>query len=455
MKDQNVFGALGKVKRVRYDKFGVRERGAESAAVDGLIAVESVNCALGESLKAGVGVRKLVRADGSDLGVDGAMPEADYYFLLPTAQEDGTEVEKLGFVTYKGAVYLDDGELPVSRHYFGARTGGALVFDAENAAKMAFSSSAGVHVYSETAGMTETGVGSAGRAVCFYKERLFCVLPPFTLAYSAPLDATDFAESIDDGGRIALPTEQGEIVALKAFGGYLYAFYEYGISRIEIVGSAREFVVSPLEYGGGRIFGDSVGVCSVGGDKAFFLAGDGLYAFDGRKARRVCRELVLNPARNEQVCGHAESDGRYFVRFLDADGVARGVALEAEREVGYRCFAVKGLSACLGKALCYSGGDVCEIAEGEPLPVGEKYSFQAENLDFGVAGVKTLKTLRLCGRGSATLYVSAGGRTRRAAAKFSSGESVVYIGVRGGKFSLRIELKAGAEITALEAEVIK
>lgn len=449
---KQVLKTAGKTRRARYERFAVREAGAAATDLDGtLVACESANCALGDRLAAGMGLTAMKRANGEGYGIDHTFPEADAYFTLPTLTEDGYE-EKLGYLSLAGGVFLDDGKAPLSRYAFNARAGHALVYDENEAPKMAFAGEKGVYVYSEATGMVATEIEKAGTAVCFFGERLFCAVPPFTVAYSAPLAAADFAESIAGGGRIALPDRGGEIVALTAFGGYVYAFFERGICRLQAAGDAREFSVSVVEYGGGRIFGDSVGVCSVGGEKAFFLAGDGLYVFDGRKAERICENLAIKPVLADQVCGHAEVDGKYFLRYTDSLFGQSGLIVDAASLTGYRSFAAKGLSVCFGKAVCYAENGFRAFDEVGSLPATAKYSFLAEGLRFGVAGMKTLKRLRFFGTGGATVYVCGGGRTRKTVVSFD-GEASAYIGVRGEAFSIRMELKRGTRIDAIEAEV--
>lgn len=437
---------LGKTKRVRYDAFSVVEKGGSAVGQKGLLASESENCQTGESLKTGVGVSMFLRADGSGYGITNTTPTADYYFFLPSG-ENG----KYGFVTKKGLVFLDNGTKPLSRYDFTVCTGRALAFDSENGAKMAFANENGVFLYDEQSGMVQIKDTAVSTAVCFYKERLFCVEEPFTLIYSAPTQPNDFESTVDGGGRIALPTEKGKIVALCALKEYLYVFYEYGISRLQGAGSGKDFCVELLPYSGGRIFGDSVGACD---NKIFFLTENGLFAFDGTNIERVCANLALNVKTDDQVCGHATADGKYYLRYQASDNTEKGLTLDGAIGRGYRSFPMTGISACKGEALCYANAGLCRVHEAGALPSGKKAYFTANNLSFGVSGVKTLKTLRFFGHGSARVFVSAGGRTRESYVDMSAASADVFIGVRGKAFTLTIQLYNGTEIRAIEAEVI-
>ncbi len=438
---------LGKTKRVRYDAFGVVEQGGCSVGQKGLVASESENCQTGESLKTGVGVSTFLRADGSGYGVTNTTPTADYYFFLPNGESG-----KYGFVTKKGLVFLDNGTKPLTRHDFTVRTGRAVGFDGENGAKMAFACEKGVFLYDEQSGMVQIKDTAVSTAVCFHNERLFCVEKPFTLVYSAPIELGSFESTVDGGGQIALPSERGEIVALCALKEYLYVFFEYGISRLQGAGSGKDFCVERLPYSGGRIFGDSVGTCS---DKIFFLTENGLFAFDGASVERVCANLALNAKTSDQVCAHATANGKYYLRYQASDSTEKGLVLDGATGRGYRSFAMTGISACKGEALCYANAGLCRVREGDALPLGKKAYFTVSNLSFGISGVKTLKALRFYGHGSARVYVSAGGRTRESVVDMSTGYADAFIGVRGRAFTLQIQLYNGTEIRAIEAEVIR
>ena len=439
--------ALGKSRRVRFARFGVCASGAKPEKQNGLWAVESENCEVGESLKRGVGVRLLYREDGSSYGINNTVQKGDYYFSLRTDGE-----EKIGFVTENGLLFLDNGTKPLSRHDFGLRTGGTVVYDTNDQEKMAFANENGVWIYDENSGAVKTALTSASRVLCFFKERLFCVQKPVTLAYSAPVAPSDFESSIDGGGKIALPSTRGEIVALVPMQEKLYVFHEYGICVLQGAGSGKEFSIREIPYHGARIFGDSVGACF---EKAYFLTETGLYVLADDVASPACENLAIKPKTDGQVCAHAQSNGKYYLRYLDETGVATGLVVDNRSGNGYKCFAMTGLSSCKGESVCFSNGGFCRVENGGELPVGVKAYFTAKNLDFSSAGVKTLKSLRVFGVGNARVQACAGGRTRTVALVLTTGSTEAYIGVRGKEFSLKIELDKGAEITAIEAEVVE
>ena len=439
--------ALGKSRCVRFEQFGVCENGGNPEKQKGLLAFESENCVTGNALKRGVGVRLKYRADGSSYGIDNTTQKADYYFSLCVNGE-----EKIGFVTKTGLLFLDDGKKPLSRHDFATRTGGVLVYDEHHAEKMAFASDNGVWVYDMDGGAVKTDVENASKVLCFFKERLFCVEKPVTLVYSEPAQPNEFASSIDGAGKLVLPTSRGEIVALAPVKEKLYIFYEYGISALHSFGSGKDFRVEEIPYHGARIYGESVGACF---DKIYFLTQTGLCVLDGDGVSSVCENLAITPKTSDQVCAHAQANGQYYLRYTDEKNGLCGVVVDCESGAGYRAFAMDGLSLCKGESVCFANAGFCKIENGADLPVSATAYFTANNIDFDSAGVKTLKYLRVYGAGKVRVQVRAGNRTRTADLQMQDGFAQGYIGVRGKAFELKIELVKGAEITAIEAEVVE
>ena len=456
--EKSLLGVTAKTELVRYDTFSVEENGKGGGKSGALVGTESENCDLTDGvIRAGFGITPYLFDDGTELSGASSLPEADAYFTLADKQEDGTYAEKLGFITLTGTVFLYDETTGTmkSKYAFGTRMKAVAAIDGEERTGVVFAGEAGVYFYTETDGMVECGPTKAVAAACVCKDRVFCAEEPFAIRYSAPLQPTDFSESIEDGGRIVLPSVSGKIVALVTFQGAVYVFYEYGISKLETAGGAREFKLEKLGYGGGKIFGDSVGVCSVGGEKAFFLASDGAYVFDGENAERICENLKIQPVCEGQVCGHAEFDGKYFLRFVDTDGEKRGLVVDAATKTGYRAFAPKGLSACRGKGICFADSKLRRLEKDGSFPSGTTYAFSAAKTDFGIAGKKTLESVRFFGEGQIVVMVGTGRREKTVKVKFENGEAKMRVWLRGEYFSLQIVLKKGASVNGAVAKIVR
>ncbi len=419
-----------------------------------LLASESKNCDCSEGyLRAGVGVREYLSSVGEDVPLQAHLPVPDRFFLLVKKNGDGYE-ERLGYLSADGRVLVYEASISswTTTHSFGKRMKPLLAVDAQGNAQNLFIGELGLYTCSFDGTVSRTGVTAASRIACFFKGRLFFVKEPFTLAYSAPYAATEFGEDIHDSGWIRFPSDKGNIVALVPMREKLYAFYEYGIAEIALAGSAREFSFKKIGYGGGKIFEDSAGVCAMNGEKAFFLAEDGVYSFDGARVKKVCKGTGVFPKRTGQVCDHASFEGKYFLAYTDKDGVRRGLVLDAESGAGYFAFAPKGTTEYRALSLCQSDGKVCVLSQSGELPNGEESVFCASGFDLGLRGKKRLKRLTLQGEGEIKLLLSDGVNTQSFAGSFENGRMELRPSLRGESFSLRIVLGRGAQVRSLTAE---
>ena len=447
----------GMTKKVRFDGFAIDLRGEVGAENGGrLTACESKNCEINDGvLTTGVGILPF-RLAGEELPMSGEIPQTDFFFFLPQKQDDGTYTQTLGCVSLDGEAHVYDAdEFQWKKLFsFGSRTATVAAINGEGEIYTVFACTDDLFTYDRVEGLVPAvGLEHETNIVCVFKNRVFCVLEPFTVAYSSALVPWDYNESIDDGGRISFPSEGGKIVALVPFDEAVYVFYEYGVSRIDMAGRARDFSLKRIGYNGGRIFGDTVGVCSVGGEKVFFLAEDGLYRFDGNTAERICENLAIKPLRDTHVCAHGVSDGKYFVQYVDKNGTKRAVAVDAEREEGYYFFTTEGLSSDGGKAFCrYEAMPHCLQTRGA-LPSGEEYVFEAAGLRFGLAGRKALKGLSFEGEGAMRVKVDDGRRWREVRLSFSNGRADWRLRMRGEAFRVRLTLEKGAIVRSMTAEV--
>ena len=87
-----------------------------------------------------------------------------------------------------------------------------------------------------------------------------------------------------EAGFIDMIGEKGRLLKVISFGGYIYVFRSYGITRVTAYGNQKSFSVADLFVSSGKIRGESITVC---GDCVLFFASDGLYRFDGLSAVRI------------------------------------------------------------------------------------------------------------------------------------------------------------------------
>ena len=420
----------------------------------GRFAAKSLCCDFADGvLYTGVGLRGYT-FDGDEVLADERLQNADFFFFVEGEDEQQQPTLKLFCVSLEGKMYTYYEKNWVFTFDFKSRVRVAWALNKDRKKQYYFASKNGVHRLNGFIGF-QTSIKTATADLCYYKDRLFCAVEPHSLAYSAPLFPNDFTESIDDGGKIALPKRKGNIVALLPMKNALYLFYEYGIFVLEGAGSPRDFVVREIGYGGGRIFADSVGTCAVGGEKAFFLAENGVYVFDGNKAEKTCQNLPIKPVCEGQVCVHAEFDGKYYVSFLSQDNVRKAVCVDGESGLGYFTFEAFGASVDEGIAFCVADGAVKTFcSNGGSLPLGKAYSYNLSNADFDCEERKVVKKLVLHGGGNVRVRLSGEKKSKEQLFDLTNGRAEATFGVRGKLFDFTITLQEGAYLRAVEVEYL-
>lgn len=147
--------------------------------------------------------------------------------------------------------------------------------------------------------------------IAMHNERMFVTIGGRQNAvwFSDDLDPTNWNPELDEGGFIEMEGDRGRLNTVVAFGGYVYVFRDYGISRLTAFGAQTEFSVTNLFVSSGKIYPDTVAVC---GDRILFLAADGLYSFDGLTTARIARHLdgLIRPSERAVACYCA---GKYYL----------------------------------------------------------------------------------------------------------------------------------------------
>ncbi len=123
-------------------------------------------------------------------------------------------------------------------------------------------------------------------SMCVHSERLFVTSGGVdgALWFSDDFDPTNWNVSLTEAGFIDMSDDRGEMLCAVAFGGHVYVFRSYGVSRVTAYGDQTEFSVSHLLVSCGKICKNTIIVC---GDCILFFASDGLYRFDGYSAVRI------------------------------------------------------------------------------------------------------------------------------------------------------------------------
>ncbi len=454
--EKRVFVSKSKVKMVKFDEFSaIRYRqGKRKSGV--LYAEKSANCNCFDGrLKTGLGIGVCLDETGRNvvapLGV-----VAEQFFLWRGKNNDGADAESLCFMTSDGKFYFRDEESGVFLRRGdlgeGARLYEALDFS-RNPHLLSIGKS-GVYSFDRNLGWQGSSIVGLDNPVCgcVCGGRVFVGAKPYTLIYSAPFEPKGFENTIDESGRLYFSSERGEIIDFAVFENDLYVFFEYGIMRLGISGAAREFKPTNVEYNGGRIFENSIG---VSGGALYFLTENGIKCFDGNAVKEAFADMEIRPKKEAQRCAFARFGDGFLLKFIDEADIERIAVLACDGESGYFAFEnvkIDGLSFVDGKTYCQNGDDVYWISERGDLPQGEKYSFLA-TVDFGVSGRKTLKTLKIEGDGKFLLTVKSEFGEKRLEMDLTNGCDCVKVGLRGERFSFGFSLEKGASIEKIEAEI--
>ncbi len=124
------------------------------------------------------------------------------------------------------------------------------------------------------------------KSMCLHYERLFVTTHNDlnSVWFSDDLNPTNWNVSLSEAGFISYNDESGIVNKVISFNDYVYVFRDYGISRITAYADQTEFSSHNLFVSSGKIYGESVCVCS---DKVLMLTQNGIYIFDGYSTTKL------------------------------------------------------------------------------------------------------------------------------------------------------------------------
>lgn len=153
-------------------------------------------------------------------------------------------------------------------------------------------------------------------SICAHDGRLFCTVDGDRsyIRYTAndELTSNSFAVSASDenGGKIILG-DNSKVNKVLSFMGYLYAFKDFGITKITTYKNSVDFDIKNLSNSGNKIYEKTICIC---GDKIFMLTKDGITSFNGVSSELLNIEVnklfdgVINPYAT--ACFHS---GKYYL----------------------------------------------------------------------------------------------------------------------------------------------
>ena len=402
-----------------------------------LQAKESLNCCcLDGAIRTLPGLAGMMGDGGSAVyfGMSGLLDMVITYVLN---SDNKTYAKRMIYVLQTGMAYLQE---RTSNTYAFLTHAGAQVFSFSFMGKdgrfwTAILGQMNMILVNDNYLCTSLGLMTQYGAGCFYKNRLFVGIKPFTMAYSAPEEPTNFTESVDGGGRIRFTDGRGEILAILPFKDALYVFFERGIARVDVVGAPKDFKVTYLEYTGGTILFRTVGACE---SAIFFMTTDGLYRFDGEKAELILQDTVVSPiSASGWESTIAWNDG-VLMRYRKRTEGNVVLAISGDGKECSYLEDLEGMSSDRKDGVLFR--NVAEIGKldvnGKEL--GRTCRFNAET-DFEYRGRKTLRKLSFTGEGTFNLTLKNDGRTVQKTVSFQDGVATVKLSERGDRYAMNIE----------------
>ncbi|MBQ3234802.1 MAG: hypothetical protein IJA97_01415 [Clostridia bacterium] len=209
-------------------------------------------------------------------------------------------------------------------------------------------------------GLTITKIDGAPpfNSLCVHKERLFATSSGEgkSLWFSDDFDPTNWSISLDEAGFIEFSDEYGKLLKVVSFLDYVYAFREYGISRVTAYGDQQDFSVDNLYGKYGKIYGGSITDC---GNFIVMVTSQGIYTFNGLSAVKILDEYdhLIRGVDNSRAKGAFDGRRLYLMLYAQIDG-------EVERVV--ICYDTEKKTAHLARGfritdLCFFGGSVGQV----------------------------------------------------------------------------------------------
>lgn len=289
-------------------------------------------------------------------------------------------------------------------------------------------------------------------SMALHSERLFVTVKGRTdrVWFSSVLEPTEWDVSLDGAGYIGFSDSRGECEKIVAYGGYVYVFRSYGISRIRADGEQSEFVVEHVYTSGSKIIPSTISLCS---NRIVFASDDGLFSFNGSSVVQILPKVtpILLFDKNSVSAFYR---GKYYVACNIDD--ARYVGCEKESFVNscmlvydvytdkyvlYRGIDVRYIAPLFGAGRIYLiMGQLNELCcTSDTLRyLGEKplRKWKSPDSDFGIADKKMLKEILLYTDYDITIKVVGDGVEKQVQVKGKIGQSRVPINMTACIFSI-------------------
>ena len=408
------------------------------------------------AIKEGAGVVRATYGEMqiANFNIDGVSPVALYYFkAYDQANErylDYLLIYASDGNVYKNLLGSDDQFILVNDLSFGGKPN-AVTYNYGGKDVIIFSHENVIKVYDGTTVLAITDA-PAITSTCIHNERLFATEggQKTTLWFSDDFNPLNWNVSLEDAGYVDLRDGRGSLLKVVSFGGYVYVFRNYGITRITAYGDQINFSVDGITSTSGKICKDSIAVC---GDAIIYLACDGFYRFSGNSTTRILTRLdgLLNDMDNENAKG-CYFNGNYFctLNLKDESGnlfqallrydLTRGT-FTLSKNLGVIDYAVlEGENQFKLLLICADNSAIGELSnKSEYYGATLEKSWHSGESDFGIKKEKRLTKLYLNTQTPVKVRVKCENGYRDLYFDGSEKRQFLPVGLRGQYFSFCIE----------------
>lgn len=341
-------------------------------------------------------------------------------------------------------LYYIDGSGRLAQTYGGAFVNSPKVCEAFDGVNYVTLVSDGENTYlQEDGGSLALSNVPPFECACFAYDWLW-VYKNGALSFSAPLDYSDFSVGKNGGGKIEVPDENGEILALVPYENAVYVFRENAVQRLDVRGEQTDFKITDCVALSEKIVKKSI---AVGRECVWFATESSIYKFDGSGIKKGFSEYF---ARNKlsgisgACCG-----GRYFLVASGIDGISLNSFDDDKIEKINADFIDVAVVRKNGEYTVYvaKGNEIFTLSDSTTLTA----SWESNLIDLGQgAREKVLERIKMTGTGDFTLGVVSGLQERKFDVSLRSGVADVLVAMTGDYFRFTIESKsANAEIDGI------
>lgn len=288
-------------------------------------------------------------------------------------------------------------------------------------------------------------------SMCIHGERLFASEgeEKTSLWFSDDFNPLNWKISLHDAGFIDLRDGRGSIIKVLSFGGYVYAFRNYGISRITAYGDQLGFSVDGIAASSGKIYGDSITIC---GDRIIYLAEDGFYVFGGGTPTKILTDFddCIKGIDNKSAKGCYYNGIFYCLLCMKNDNRLEKVLLVYDVHNGNFCLSnhlnivdftlLEGENDCKLLFVCENRENLGELSDGAgyfgiPLPK----IWKSGDCDLGFSGEKTITGISLVTKTPVIVSVKSENEEQTLHFDGKKGISYLPLSVKGDMFNFEIK----------------